>query len=119
MIVLNRRRIAAGALGLSVVVEALVGAPAVQAYDTATMKVSCSAAKFHRSPSKASTVVGIGYEGDKVRVDQFAYKVKEKTWYSRGTATRRWDGRRVRGYAIYYCVNPYEVSPPPACPMRP
>ncbi|MFJ3825068.1 hypothetical protein [Streptomyces nodosus] len=75
--------------------------------------------KFHKSPSKTSVVVGIGYKGDKVRVDQFACKVKEKTWYSRGTVTPRSDGKRVRGYAVYYCVNPYEVSPPLASPKRP
>ncbi|MDX3435696.1 hypothetical protein [Streptomyces stelliscabiei] len=119
MIVLNRRRIAAGVLGLALAGGGMAAAPAAQAYDTATMKVSCSAVKFHKSPSKTSVVVGIGYKGDKVRVDQFAYKVKEKTWYSRGTVTRRSDGKRVRGYAIYYCVNPYEVSPPPAYPKRP
>lgn len=120
MIVLNRRRIAAGALGLMLTGGGLAAAaPAAQAYDTATMKVSCSAVKFHKSPSKGSTVVGIGYKGDKVRVNQFAYKVAEKRWYSRGTVTRRSDGKRVSGYAIYDCVNPYEVTPPPAYPKRP
>ncbi|MEU6379635.1 hypothetical protein [Streptomyces sp. NPDC046909] len=119
MIVLKRRRIAAGTLGFMLAGGVLAAAPAAQAYDTATMKVSCSAVKFHKSPSQSSAVVGIGYKGDKVRVNQFAYKVKEKRWYSRGTVTRRSDGKRVTGYAIYYCVNPYEVSPPPAYPKRP
>ncbi|MEW2402012.1 hypothetical protein [Streptomyces sp. NPDC046862] len=119
MIVLNRRRIAAGAVGLALAGGALAAAPPAQAYDTGTMKVSRNAVKFHKNPSKGSTVVGIGYKGDKVRVDLFAYKVKEKTRYSRGTVTRRSDGKRVRGYAIYYCVNPYEVPPPPAYPKRP
>ncbi|WP_344409041.1 hypothetical protein [Streptomyces viridochromogenes] len=71
-------------------------APAAQAYDTATMKASCSAVKFPKSPSKTTVVVGTGYKGDKVRVDRFACKAKEKTWYSRGTVTRRSDGKRVR-----------------------
>ncbi|RPE39014.1 hypothetical protein EDD90_1967 [Streptomyces sp. Ag109_O5-1] len=79
LIVLSRRSIAAGVLGFALAGGGLAAAPAAQAYDTATMKVSCSAVKFHKSPSKTSVVVGIGYRGDKVRVDQFAYKVKEKT----------------------------------------
>lgn len=119
MIVMNRRKLAAGALGFVLGSGALAAAPAAQAYDTATMKVSCRAVKFHKSPSRTSVVVGIAYRHDRVQVKQFAYKVKEKTWYSRGTAMRRSDGRRVTGYAVYYCVNPYEVSPPPAYPKRP
>lgn len=116
---LNRRRIAAGVLGLVVAGGGLTAAPSVQAYDTATMKVSCSAVKFHKKPSKSSTVVGIGYKRDRARVDQFVYKAKERTWYSRGTVTRRSDGKRVRGHAIYRCVNPYGATPPPAYPKRP
>lgn len=92
--------------------------PSVQAYDTATTKVSCSAVKSHKKPSKSSTAVGIGYERDRVRVNGFACKAKEGTWYSRGTLTRRSDGKRVREPTIHRCVNPFGAIPPPVYPKR-
>ncbi|MFF3710320.1 hypothetical protein [Streptomyces phaeochromogenes] len=109
---LNRRRIAAGVLGLVVTEEGLAAAPSMQAYDTATMKVSCNAVKSHKKSSKSSTIVGIDYKHNTVRFDQLAYRARKRTWYSRGTVTRRLDGKRVRGHAIYRCVNPNGATCP-------
>lgn len=117
---ISRRVVAGGLLTMATAgVVAFGAAPAAQAYDTVTMKVSCSAVNIRSGPSQHSTIVGVGYRGDRVRVNQFAYKVSEHRWYSRGTVTRRSDGKRVTGYGIYYCINPYNMSPPPAYPKRP
>lgn len=116
---LNRRRIAADVLGFVVAGGGLAAAPSVQAYDTATLKVPCNAVKFQKKSSKSSTVADIGYKRDTVRVDQLADKAKERTWYSRGSVTRRLDGTRVRGRVICRCVNPYGATPPPEYLKRP
>jgi uncharacterized protein YraI len=52
-------------------------APASQAYGAGTMKVSCSAVNIRSGPSQHNTIVGVGYRGDTVRVNQFDYKVSE------------------------------------------
>jgi hypothetical protein len=33
--------------------------------------------------------------------------------------TWRSDGKKVTGYGIYDCINPYDVSPPSSYPKRP
>ena len=108
-----QRALAAASLGLAVAVGGLATATTAQAYDTGTTTISCSAVKVRKAPSKTSTVVGIGYRHDKVVYDQWAYKKAEKTWYTRGTVTRKSDGKKIRGYMIYNCANPYKTNPAP------
>ncbi|MFD8811344.1 hypothetical protein ACFV23_07615 [Streptomyces sp. NPDC059627] len=108
-----QRAVTAASLGLAVTVGGLASAATAQAYDTDSTTISCSAVKVRKAPSKTSTVVGIGYRHDKVVYDQFAYKKAEKTWYTRGTVTRKSDGKKVRGYMIYDCANPYATNPAP------
>jgi hypothetical protein len=109
-----------GVLAVVCVAGAALGlAQPAQAYGTGTMKVSCSAVNVRSGPSQGNVIVGVGYRGDTVRVTQFVYKVSERRWYSHGTVTRRSDGRKVSGYGIYDCINPYNASPPPAYPKRP
>ncbi|MFD4574731.1 hypothetical protein ACFWNK_21915 [Streptomyces sp. NPDC058417] len=100
-------------MGLGVAVGGLATASAAHAYDTGHTKISCSAVKIRKDPSKTATVVGIGYRSDKVAYDQWAYKKDEKQWYTRGTVTRRSDGKKVRGYMVYQCANPYGTNPAP------
>lgn len=102
--------------GATVVVAAV---PAAQAADVETMKVSCSAVNIRLGPSQHSTILGVAYRGDTMRVNQFAYKASEGRWYSRGTVTRKSDGVKKTGYGTYDCINPYGASPPPAYPKRP
>ncbi|CAM5393372.1 hypothetical protein SALBM311S_10504 [Streptomyces alboniger] len=84
-----QRALAAASLGLAVAAGGLATASTAQAYDTGTTTISCSAVKIRKAPSKTSTVVGIGYRHDKVVYNQWAYKKAEKTWYTRGTVTRK------------------------------
>ena len=117
---ISKRAVAGGLLiAASAGAVAFGTAPAAQAYDTATMKVSCSAVNIRSGPSQHNTIVGVGYRGDSVRANQFAYKVTEHRWYTRGTVTRRSDGKKVTGYGIYDCINPYGATPPPSYPKRP
>ncbi|WP_406436048.1 hypothetical protein OHB00_18750 [Streptomyces sp. NBC_00631] len=109
-----QRALAAASLGLAVVAGGLATASTAQAYDTGTTTISCSAVKVRKAPSKTSTVLGIGYRHDKVVYDQWVYKKVEKTWYTRGTVTRKSDGKKIgRGYMIYNCANPYKTNPAP------
>ncbi|MFI6019119.1 hypothetical protein ACIBCP_16030 [Streptomyces sp. NPDC051287] len=109
----RHRALAAASLGLAVAAGGLVTATTAQAYDTGKTTISCSAVNIRKAPSKTSTVVGIGYRHDTVVYDQWAYNKAQKTWYTRGTVTRKSDGEKVRGYMIYNCANPYETNPAP------
>ncbi|MFI0813507.1 hypothetical protein [Streptomyces echinatus] len=102
--------VVAGALGLAVTGGGLAAASTAQAA-TAQTKISCSAAKIRKSPSKSATVLGIGYRGDKVAYDRMV--THERNWWTHGTVTRRSDGKKVRGYVIYQCANPYGRWPAP------
>lgn len=113
------RRAMAGGLLIVASAGGVAFGPAPAAQASSTLKVSCSAVNIRSGPSQQNTIVGVGYHGDPVAVTQFAYKVSESRWYSRGTVTRRSDGKKVAGYGIYDCINPYNVSPPPAYPKRP
>ncbi|MFM9462690.1 hypothetical protein ACKI1K_07530 [Streptomyces scabiei] len=107
----------ATAMGLAVAAGGVATASTAQAADTGHTKVSCSAVKIRKSASKTATVVGIGYRNDKVAYDQWAYKKAEKQWYTRGTVTRKSDGKKVRGYMVYQCANPYGTNPAPTPPI--
>ncbi|MEV7465481.1 hypothetical protein AB0O20_03060 [Streptomyces kronopolitis] len=111
------RLAAVGALGASLVASGVLLAPGAQAADTGHGKISCSAVKVRKSPAKNATAVGVAYKGDKIAYDQFAYKRAEKTWYTRGTVTRKSDGKKVRGYVFYKCANPYGTNPAPTPPI--
>ncbi|MCZ9354070.1 hypothetical protein ACFW4M_07760 [Streptomyces sp. NPDC058794] len=112
-----RRALAASSIGLAVAAGGLASASTAQAYDTGHTTISCKAVKVHKDPSKKSAVVGIAYRHDKIAYNQFAYKRAEKTWYTRGTVTRKSDGKKIRGYMIYDCANPYESNPAPKPPI--
>lgn len=107
------RAAAVGVLGLSIAGSAVAIAPMAQASSTGHTTISCSAAKIHKSPAKSSPAVGIGYRHDKVTYDQWVYKKSEKTFYTRGTVTRASDGKKVHGYMLYDCANPYGTNPAP------
>lgn len=111
------RTVLATTASLTTVVAGLLTAPAAQAADTGHTTISCSAVKIRKNPAKTATVLGVGYRNDKVAYDQWAYKRSEKTWYTRGTVTRRSDGKKVRGYMVYQCVNPYRTWPAPTPPI--
>ncbi|WP_331731909.1 hypothetical protein OG613_49230 (plasmid) [Streptomyces sp. NBC_00015] len=108
-----KRTLLAATMGLTVAVGGIATASTAQAADTGHTKISCSAVKIRKAPSKTSTVVGIGYRKDPVAYDQWAYKKAEKQWYTRGTVTRKSDGKRIRGYMVYQCANPYQTNPAP------
>jgi hypothetical protein len=112
-----KRAVVATTLGLAVAAGGLATASTAQAADTGHTKISCSAVKIRKAPSKSSAVVGIGYRGDKVAYDQWAYRKVEKQWYTRGTVTRKSDGKKVRGYMVYQCANPYGTNPAPTPPV--
>jgi nickel-dependent lactate racemase len=107
-----KRTVVATTMGLAVAAGGLATASTAQAYDTGHTKVSCSAVKIRKAPSKHATV-GIGYRGDKVAYNQWAYKRAERQWYTRGTVTRKSDGKKVYGYMVYQCANPYGTNPAP------
>lgn len=111
-----KRTLVATTMGLAVAAGGVATASTAQAYDTGHTKISCSAVKICKAPSKTATVVGIGYRGDKVAYDEWAYKRAEKQWYTRGTVTRKSDGKKVRGYMVYQCANPYGTNPAPKPP---
>jgi hypothetical protein len=98
-----------GTLGLSIAGSALVLAPSAHAADTGHGTISCSAVN--------SATVGVGYRHDKVAYDQWVYKRAEKTWYTRGTVQRKSDGKKVRGYVLYGCANPYGTNSAPKPPI--
>lgn len=104
-------------MGLTVAVGGIATASTAQAADTGHTTISCSAVKIRKAPSKTATVVGVGYRKDKVAYDQWAYKKAEKRWYTRGTVTRKSDGRKIRGYMVYECANPYGTNPAPTPPI--
>ncbi|MET9777953.1 hypothetical protein ABZ023_27505 [Streptomyces sp. NPDC006367] len=112
-----KRALLATTIGLSVAAGGLATASTAQAADTGHTKISCSAVKIRKAPSKTATVLGIGYRGDRIAYDQWAYKKAEKTWYTRGTVTRKSDGKKVRGYVVYKCANPYGGWPAPTPPI--
>ncbi|MFI9771905.1 hypothetical protein ACIHJG_34325 [Streptomyces sp. NPDC052415] len=114
MIVRQRltRAVVATALGLAVAAGGLATASTAQAADTGHTRISCSAVKIRKAPSRSATVVGIGYRGNKVAYDQWVYKRAEKRWYTRGTVKRS-DGKTIRGYMVYACANPYGTNPAP------
>ncbi|MFF4205726.1 SH3 domain-containing protein [Streptomyces sp. NPDC001668] len=111
------RMAAVGALGASLIGSAVAMAPAAQAYDTGTTKISCSAVKVRTSPSQSGTVVGVAYRGDKMTYNQWVYKKSEKRWYTRGVVKRKSDGAKIRGYVVYRCANPYESNGAPTPPI--
>lgn len=111
-----KRTLLATTMGLAVAAGGVVTASTAHAADTGHTRVSCSAVKIRKAPSKTATVVGIGYRGDKVAYDQWAYKRAERQWYTRGTVTRK-DGKKVRGYMVYQCANPYGTNPAPTPPI--
>ncbi|MGW2686223.1 hypothetical protein ACWC6I_24100 [Streptomyces sp. NPDC001414] len=111
------RPLAAVVISAAVAGGALVVAPAAQAYDTGHGKISCSAVKVRKSPAKNATALGVAYRGDAIAYDQFAYVKAEKTWYTRGTVTRRSDHATIRGYVFYDCANPYGTDPAPKPPI--
>lgn len=111
------RPLAAVAISAAVAGGALVVAPAAQAYDTGHGKISCSAVKVRKSPAKNATALGVAYRGDAIAYDQFAYVKAEKTWYTRGTVTRKSDHAKIRGYVFYDCANPYGTDPAPKPPI--
>ncbi|MGW5212804.1 hypothetical protein ACWEQO_16765 [Streptomyces sp. NPDC004051] len=112
-----RRALAASSIGLAVAAGGLASASTAQAYDTGHTTISCKAVKVHKDPSKKSAVVGIAYRHNKVAYNQFAYKRAEKTWHTRDAVTPKSDGKKIRGYMIYDCVNPYESNTAPKPPI--
>lgn len=112
-----KRTLLATTMGLAVAAGGVATASTAQAADTGHTKISCSAVKIRKAPSKTATVVGIGYRKDKVAYDQWAYKKAEKRWYTRGTVTRKSDGKKIRGYMVYECANPYGTNPAPTPPI--
>lgn len=112
-----RRALAAASTGLAVAVGGLATAATAQAYDTGHTTISCSAVKVRKSPAKNATALGVAYRHDKIAYNQFAYKRSEKTWYTRGTVTRKSDGKKIRGYVIYQCANPYGSNGAPTPPI--
>uniref|UniRef100_A0AAU2ABX6 SH3 domain-containing protein n=1 Tax=Streptomyces sp. NBC_00093 TaxID=2975649 RepID=A0AAU2ABX6_9ACTN len=113
-----QRALAAASLGLAVAVGVLATASTAQAYDTGTTKISCSAVKVRKSPSTTAGAVGVAYRNDRISYDQWVYRSATKTWWTRGTVTRKSDGRKLRGYVIYQCANPYGTNgaPTPSIP---
>ncbi|MFE0357509.1 hypothetical protein ACFW2K_26310 [Streptomyces nigra] len=111
------RAAAVGAIGLSVAGSAVALAPSAQAATSSTTTISCSAVKVHKAPSKTSATVGIAYRKDKVVYNQWVYKKSQKTWFTRGTVTRKSDGVKIRGYMLYDCANPYKTNPAPKPPI--
>lgn len=112
-----RRALLATTMGLTVAVGGIATASTAQAGDTGHTKISCSAVKIRKAPAKTATVAGIGYRKDKVAYDQWVYKKAEKRWYTRGTVTRKSDGKKIRGYMAYECANPYGTNPAPTPPI--
>ena len=112
-----KRALLATSMGLTLAAGGLATASTAQAADTGHTKISCSAVKIRKAPSKNSAAVGVGYRNDKVAYDQWAYRRAEKRWYTRGTVTRRSDGKKIRGYMVYECANPYGTNPAPTPPI--
>ncbi|MEU6148045.1 hypothetical protein ABZ848_47890 [Streptomyces sp. NPDC047081] len=113
----TQRALAAASLGLAVAAGGLATASTAQAYDTGHTKISCSAVKVRKSPSTAATAVGVAYRNDKIAYDQWVYRSATKTWWTRGTVTRKSDGKRLRGYVVYKCANPYGTNGAPTPPI--
>jgi len=113
-----QRALAAASLGLAVAVGGLATASTAQAYDTGHTTISCSAVKVRKSPSTTATTVGVAYRNDRIAYDQWVYRSATKTWWTRGTVTRKSDGKKLRGYVIYQCANPYGTNgaPTPSIP---
>ncbi|MDX2549512.1 hypothetical protein [Streptomyces stelliscabiei] len=112
-----RRTLAAASMGLAVAACGLATAATAQAYDTGHTTISCSAVKVRKSPSKTATALGVACRHDKIAYDQWVYKASQKTWFTRGTVTRKSDGRKIRGYVIYQCANPYASNGAPTPPI--
>ncbi|WP_247692316.1 hypothetical protein [Streptomyces sp. RK31] len=92
-------------------------APGAQAADAGHRKISCSAVKVGESPAKSAAAVAVAYKGGKTAYDHFVCKRAEKTRYTRGTVTRKSDGKKVQGYVFYKCANPYGTNPAPTPPI--
>ncbi|WP_217570566.1 hypothetical protein [Streptomyces sp. GbtcB7] len=112
-----RHALVAASMGLAVAAGGLATASTAQAYDTGHTTISCSAVKVRKAPSKTAAVLGVAYRHDKIAYDQFAYKRSQKTWFTRGTVTRKSDGKKIRGYVIYQCANPYGSNGAPTPPI--
>ncbi|MYS33433.1 hypothetical protein K388_06674 [Streptomyces sp. KhCrAH-43] len=112
-----KRAAVAGALGLAVASGGIATASTAQAADTATDKISCKAVKVHKSYSTGSTTVGIAYKGDKITYSQWVYQKSKKKWWVHGTVTRKSDHKKIRGYVVYQCANPYNTWPAPTPPI--
>ncbi|MGW2425243.1 hypothetical protein ACWC0C_39395 [Streptomyces sp. NPDC001709] len=97
-------------MGLALAAGGVATASTAQAA-TGHTKISCSAANIRKAPSKAATVLGVGYRGDKVAYDRMV--TNERRWWTHGTVTRKSDGKKVRGYVVYECANPYGRWPAP------
>ncbi|MDH2390113.1 hypothetical protein QCN29_15190 [Streptomyces sp. HNM0663] len=65
-----KRTLVSTTIGLAIATGGLATTSAAEAADTGHTKISCSAVKIRKAPSKTATVVGIGYRGDKVAYDQ-------------------------------------------------
>ncbi|MCX4681346.1 hypothetical protein OG413_45395 [Streptomyces sp. NBC_01433] len=112
-----KRAVVAGTLGLAVATGGIATASTAQAADTGTDTISCSAVKVHASYSTGSTTVGVAYKGDKITYKQWVYQRSAKTWWVNGTVTRKSDHKKIRGYVVYQCANPYNTWPAPTPPI--
>ncbi|MET8816402.1 hypothetical protein ABZW47_30930 [Streptomyces sp. NPDC004549] len=112
-----KHAVVASALDLAVVSGGIATASTAQAADTGTDTISCSAVKVHKSYSTGSTTVGIAYKGDKITYSQWVYQKSKKKWWVHGTVTRKSDHKKIRGYVVYQCANPYNTWPVPTPPI--
>ncbi|MFF7115424.1 hypothetical protein ACFY91_24375 [Streptomyces albogriseolus] len=112
-----QRAVIAGALGLAVASGGIATASTAQAADTGTDKISCSAVKVRKSYSTSSTAVGVAYKGDTITYSRWVYQKAKKTWWVDGTVTRKSDRKKIRGYVVYQCANPYNTWPAPTPPI--
>lgn len=83
-------------------------APSASAYSVIIEPVSCSAVHVHTTYSTSSTVVGIGYRGDRDRIPLVRCSTKppnlENSWLY-GTIARCSDGARVTAWVVSSCIN--------------
>ncbi|MER5615927.1 hypothetical protein [Streptomyces sp. NPDC002215] len=87
----------------------IVTASTAQAANTGSDTISCKAVKAHKSYSTGSATVGVAYKGDKITSKQWVYQRSAKTWWVNGTVTRMPDHKKIRGYVVYQCANPYNT----------
>ncbi|WP_440581226.1 hypothetical protein [Streptomyces sp. PT19] len=73
-----KRVAVAGSLDLAAASGGIATDTTVQASDSATDKISCSAIRAHKSASKGSTPIGIAYKGDKITYKEWVYRKPKK-----------------------------------------